>query len=225
VTIRILADREPYSTFADAPRPEGVVDPSGFVSGPSASLSESFVILNGPAALDDPSPDIIVMPVEDFLVLRGRPSMDAVLKTLYIPYGPVAMMEKAFEQGCTDYIREPWALPELRARGSRLFKLKFRAGDRTMELSGMRLVGDASSIELTDSERALLRLFVLNAALPVPREAAISALPRPAQGEKHALGRCVTSLRRKMDLVEPGLGARLLAIRGFGYRLDATSCG
>jgi two-component system, OmpR family, response regulator len=225
VTIRILADREPYSTFADAHCSEGAANPLGFVASPYAAYPDSLVILSGPAGLDDPCPDIIVMPVEDFLILRGRRSTESVLMTLYIPYGPVALMEKAFELGCTDYIREPWSLTELRARGSRLLRLKFKVGEKTIVLAGMRLIGETASVELTESERALLRLLVLNIALPVPRETAISSLPSPARYEKHALGRCITSLRRKMDGVEPGLGARLLAIRGFGYRLDAVSCG
>ena len=67
MTIRVLADREPYSTFEDISHPLREGDPSG----PYAGISpESIVILNGPAGLDGPAPDILVMPVEDFLRLR-----------------------------------------------------------------------------------------------------------------------------------------------------------
>jgi DNA-binding response OmpR family regulator len=143
---------------------------------------------------------------------------------LFIPYGPVALMEQAFEHGCSDYLREPWALPELRARGLHLLTLKFLAGECKLELKGTRLAGETASIELTESERALLRLLVLNAPLPVPRQAAVSVLSSHGNKGSHSLGRCVVSLRRKMESVEPGFGGRLLAIRAFGYRLDASSC-
>jgi DNA-binding response OmpR family regulator len=134
-------------------------------------------------------------------------------------------MEQAFERGCADYLREPWALPELLARGIRFFKLKFHAGERKLELRGTCLAGESAWIELTESERALLRLLILNAPFPVPRKAAVSALSGRARNGSQALGRCVISLRRKMELVEPGLGGRILAIRTIGYRLDALSCG
>jgi hypothetical protein len=204
-----LADREPYSAYADV----------------SGSQSGSFVVLSGPAGLDEPAPDILVMPAEDFLCLRIHPRAEPSERTLYIPYGPVALMEQAFERGCADYLREPWALPELLARGIRFFKLKFHAGERKLELRGARLAGESAWIELTESERALLRLLVLNAPFPVPRKAAVSALSSRAQDGSQALGRCVISLRRKMELVEPGLGGRILAIRAIGYRLDALGCG
>ena len=225
MTIRILADREPYSAYADVSSSDKATAPLEPVAGPSGSQSGSFVILNGPAGLDDPAPDILVMPAEDFLSLRIHPRAEPSERILYIPYGPVALMEQAFERGCADYLREPWALPELLARGIRLFKLKFHAGERKLELRGTRLAGEAAWIELTESERALLRLLVLNAPFPVPKKAAVSALSCRARNESQALGRCVVSLRRKMELVEPGLGGRLLAIRAIGYRLDALSCG
>lgn len=232
VTIRILADREPYSGFADfhgeteGSNPETLATvTSGLVVSAPGSLPGSFVILNGPPELDDPPPDILVMPAEDFLALRARPLTEPVKRTLYIPFGPVALMEKSFEQGCVDYIREPWSLPELRSRARRFLSLRFRAAERTIEMKGSTIVGEKASIELSECEGALLRLLVLNAPFPIPKEATISLLPRPACKETYSLSRCVSSLRRKMESAEPGLGARLLAIRGFGYRLDVSSCG
>ena len=218
MTIRILADREPYSTYAEVVLPKGDME---FLGSPK----ESFVVLNGPAGLDESPPDILVMPAEDFLYLRFRPWTNPCVGMLFIPYGPVALMEKAFDHGCADYLREPWALPELRARAIRFFKLKFQAGDKKLELRGRRLTGGVASAELTESESSFLRLLVLNAPLPVPRNVAISALSSLMPRENRALGRCVISLRRKLELVEPGLGQRLRVVRAFGYRLDIASCG
>lgn len=214
MTIRILANREPYSSYAEASRPDDTNDPSG-----------PFIFLNGPAGLDDPSPDIIVIPAEDFLVLRPVYSADRGKGTIYVAYGSVALMERAFDSGCADYIREPWALPELRARIGRLFGQKFRIGERAVELGRRLLSGKTAAIELSENESRLLRILLLNAPLPVPRNAAFAALSSSAREERHALSRCVISLRRKMDTVEPGLGARLRAVRGFGYRMMVDICG
>jgi hypothetical protein len=224
VTIRILADREPYSSFGEEPPASGEIEPSGSVMYPTGPLAGSLAILNGPSCLDEPDPDILVLPAQDFLALplaAGCPRPDI----LYIAYGPVALMERAFEGGCADYIREPWALPELRARVGRFFRQRFRAGAGALELQGRSLSGSGAAVELTDREFALLRLLLINAPRPIPRAAAaasVSVFPaRPAQD----LGPCLFSLRRKMECVEPGLGRRLHAIRGFGYRLDVGACG
>ena len=222
MTIRVLADREPYTTYEDVSHPRGEGDVPAQFTGLSA---ESIVILNGPADLDGPSPDILVMPVEDFLRLRQGSGSAIGIGIFHIPYGPVALMEKAFEWGCVDYLREPWTLPELRARGGRFRKLRFRLGEATLELRGIRLASETASIDLSENERVLLRLLVLNAPLPVPREAASSLLPGLVLEPFRAIGRCVVSLRRKMEKIEPGVGKRLHAIRAFGYRLDSPGCG
>jgi hypothetical protein len=221
VTIRILADREPYSDYADEPSSDGASEPSRFVTGPSGP----FVILNGPAGIDDKPPDILVLPAEDFLALRCAGTKELGEGIIFLPYGPVALMEKAFEHGCSDYLREPWSLPELRARGSRLLRLRFTLYGKSYELRGMLLAGEESSALLNEGERALLRLLLLNAPLPVARPAAISSLSLRACEDSHALFRYVASLRRKLNSMEPGLGGGILAIRGFGYRLDSASCG
>jgi DNA-binding winged helix-turn-helix (wHTH) protein len=217
VTIRILADREPYSAFADQPRgeiPEGAGEP--------------FVLLSGPAALDDPNPDIIVLPTEDYfaLGLSGRldPGYDPFPGTLFIPYGPVALMEKAFDMGCSDYLREPWGLPELRARCRRFAKRRFKAGSGPIELRDRELMSEGGRIELSEGEAALLRLLLVNAPIPVTK-AALLALTEANRREAFVLGRCVASLRRKMDNLQPGLGAKLITIRKHGYRLDVRACG
>jgi len=156
VTIRILANREPYSSYAEASRPDDTNDPSG-----------PFIFFKWPRRMDDPSPDIIVIPAEDFLVLRPVYSADRGKGTIYVAYGSVALMERAFDSGCADYIREPWALPELRARIGRLFGQKFRIGERAVELGRRLLSGKTAAIELSENESRLLRILLLNAPLPV----------------------------------------------------------
>jgi hypothetical protein len=214
VTVRILADREPYASFADA----SLAEVEGASTGPPTG---SLVILNGPPALDEVSPDIIVMPAAEFLALtRG-----SLGQAGYIAYGPVALMDRAFEGGCVDYIREPWSLPELYARLGRQRATRFRVGDRLFCLSGSMLRGATAAVELRLGELILFRLLLRNAPLLVTREAAMALLPIAAHNEAHALGRCAVLLRHSLESVEPGLGRKLHAVRGLGYRLDAEPCG
>jgi hypothetical protein len=218
VTIRILADREPYSSYIDNPSPDS---PNHVAAGPRGF----DVILNGPGGLDDPSPDVIAIPAEDFLVLPRLPDGAAVLGSAYIAYGPVSLMQAAFERGCSDYMREPWSLLELRSRAIRLGKRRFLVGEKSFELRDMRLIGPRAAVEIRENERALFSCLLRNAPLPVPRESAFSVLAPIGRAKTDALGRCVLSLRRKMETCEPGLGARLRAVRGLGYRLDVDACG
>jgi DNA-binding winged helix-turn-helix (wHTH) protein len=207
VTIRILADREPYASFAFSPQ-----------QGP---LPGSFEISGGPSALDEADADIIVIPATEFLALPR----DCPGRTRFVAYGPVALMDKAFEGGCADYLREPWALPELFARLKRLQTLKFRVGDSRLSLVGSAIRSKMAAVELCPSELELFRLLLRNAPFLVTKEAGFAALSLSVFDESHALGRCAVALRHSLDSVEPGLGRRLHAVRGRGYRFDAELCG
>jgi two-component system, OmpR family, response regulator len=212
VTIRILADRQPYSAYA--PATGDPTDPSG-----------SVLILNGPARVDEAPPDLLVLPAEDFLSLMSASRSGAEGRTSYLPYGPVDLMDRAFELGCVDYIREPWSLPELRARAGRLRRLKFKACGKVFECRPGCLESGSSRSELGEGEGELLRLLIARAPHPLSREAALQALDPSSQGRDRALIRRIAALRRKLDALEPGLGRCIVAIRNLGYRLDASRCG
>lgn len=202
MTIRILADREPYTSFS--------------------AESSSFSIINGPAELDGPEADIIVLPAIDFLDLRSS-SARRRQGPRFIAYGTVGLMEASFEAGASDYLREPWSLPELQARLTRLLDSAFLWGQASLRLVGGSLRGQ-SSVSLGDGELALLRLLLWSAPLPITKEAAqacLSVLPCAHP----SLGPLAVSLRRKLNEAEPGLGRSLHAVRGLGYRLDVTTCG
>jgi DNA-binding winged helix-turn-helix (wHTH) protein len=203
VTIRLLADREPYASFAEKALPEG------------------DALVCGPPALDAAPPDIVVMPASDFLAAAGRMG----IKLDCIAYGPVALMDTAFEQGCVDYLREPWSLPELEARLRRVRNSSFRAGSTLFRLKGSVLTGDGPSVELRAQDLGLFRLLLRNAPLLVTREAAAARIQITVQGKNNALGPCVVSLRRSLESVAPGLGRRLHAVKGLGYRFDVEFCG
>jgi hypothetical protein len=208
VTIRILADREPYASFVDGSAGEAA----------TGALSGSFRFLNGPSSLDEANPDLVVMPAAYFLsirLVRAFGAHDA--GPGYIAYGPVALMAEAFDRGCADYLREPWTMAELRARLARLDRLVFSVGGKRLALIGAGLKYGDTTVELDPDERILLRLLVQNAPKPVFRE---------AFGERIELfAHSATKLRRRFKLIDPELGIQLHAVRGIGYRLDASSCG
>jgi len=209
-----LADREPYSSYADRNRPS-VPEKSG----------RAQVILGGPPRLDDPCPDFVVLPAEYFLSLPRASLAYSGIQSGFIAYGPVELMEAAFDRGCADYLREPWGLLELRVRVCRLAKGRFSVGGRFFELRATRLVGNSGAIELSECERGLLSLLLRNAPLPVPRDIASNAVSDSACAKGYALSHCIISLRRKMEIVETGLGSKLHTIRGFGYRMEVEACG
>lgn len=200
MTIRLLADREPYLSFAD----EG----------------SDLVILNGPPDLDDSEADFFVLPAADFLACAQ--SFERRRRgARWIAYGPVSLMQSSFDSGAADYLREPWSLPELRARVSRFLGIDFRVGDSTLRLSGSTLRGPEGPVTLTSSELAFLRILLQSAPLPVTKDAAAACLGL----DTHSLARLAVALRHKLDQLHLGLGAELHTVRGLGYRLDVFSCG
>jgi DNA-binding response OmpR family regulator len=207
VTIRILADREPYASFAEAPSAGEVFFPFG-----------PLRVLNGPPALDGDEPDVIVLPAVEFLYLLRRSCGRLTERRIsYIAYGPVALMAEAFDLGCVDYIREPWTFPELKARLGKFSRIKFRAGGAVLTLIGSSIRGAGPDVALSFRELSLLRLLVLSSPFPVTKAA--------AGMEMDALSRTAASLRRKLESAEPSLGSRLHTVRGLGYRLDVSTCG
>jgi hypothetical protein len=203
VTVRILADREPYASFADS------------------LITEGDAIALGPPSLDAAPPDIIVMPASDFIALQiGRP-----FASEYVAYGSVALMDRAFAQGCVDYLREPWTLSELRSRIQRFTNIAFMVSGKLFRLEGANLRSATSSLALRPDEACLLRLLLRNAPLPVARRAAAVALPNLFRGDDKAFGRYIGSLRRSLMRLAPELGENLLSVRGFGYRFTVQVCG
>jgi DNA-binding response OmpR family regulator len=80
-------------------------------------------------------------------------------------------------------------------------------------------------VELSECEYRLARILVLNLNNPVPRDALALALwGRPRSGSR-AVDVHVSSLRRRLDLLEPGLGRFLVCSRREGYRLVGEYCG
>lgn len=174
--------------------------------------------------------DLHVLPASFFLDLPSDRRPFPVFA-----YGWPGHMAECFRQGASDYLRSPWGLAELEARALRFVRIRLRLGQSLLEFRGRRLSMEGAGprdgacvgrcVELSEGEYRLARILVLNLNNPVPRDALALALwgkPRP---ESRAVDVHVSSLRRRLDLLEPGLGRFLVCSRGEGYRLVGEYCG
>jgi DNA-binding response OmpR family regulator len=133
-------------------------------------------------------------------------------------------MAAAFEAGCVDYLRDPWSLAELRARAGRLCILRFRAAGKELALEGARLSTgreeDTRTVALSDNERKLLRLLLLNQGEAVTRKAIALELWGEAGRSDRTPDVYAARVRTKIGRLVPGGGVVLKSCRGLGYRLD-----
>lgn len=203
--IRILADREPYLSYGDAV--DGSEDLSLKVSPIDAGIGAA---------------DLAVVPVDTYLALpeslRLAPSF---------AYGPVSLIDAAFEAGCLDFLREPWSLVELLSRSSRIRKPSIRGEGFALDLEAgsLRVLAPLrANIELGEAERKLMRVLMLNAGKIVPREALCFALWGDEGRRSRAPDVHLSSIRRSLENACPGMGEIIKSQRGKGYRLLGKTC-
>jgi len=150
-------------------------------------------------------------------------------------YGWTGFMAECFRQGASDYLRSPWSLEELEARALRFLKVRLLLGGVVLGFSGRRLSlsglaeGDPPSparvVELPECEYRIARILALNLNNPVPRDALALALWGKPRSGSRAVDVHVSALRRRLDLLEPGLGGFIVCSRREGYRLVGEYCG
>jgi DNA-binding response OmpR family regulator len=202
MTIRLLADREPYASYIKEGDPEG-----------------SFFFCEDPSR----AVDVEVLPAELFLA-----TAEAGLPLVPIfAYGPLRLMAPAFAAGCNDYLRDPWSLTELLARASRYERLRFLARSAGFELRNRALSLGAEpgrSIALNEAESKILRLLLLNQGTVVTRQALALELWGQDRGPSRAIDVHIGRLRARLDTLVPGSGSCLRPCRGLGYRLDVDIC-
>lgn len=165
-----------------------------------------------------------------------------------LAYGPESLLPLAFDCGCCDYLRSPWALNELKVRALRALpprQLEFEWGtislerkperkpERKLQGAVLRLLEPPTEIALSGPETAILRLLILQSGTPVSRECLQAGLRRPPgttpfttpSRTPSPAGRSVdvhiSTLRKKFNL----LSGKLLqphpirSIYGYGYVL------
>lgn len=210
----VVADAPPYLAYGEERDPEGFLSFFILPRLPSAT-GNAFA-----PGVRPPEADLYVLPAELYLSLpaeaRPRPAF---------AYGPERLMPAAFEAGCADYLREPWGPSELRARARRLLSFRFAPGSGGVELKGRDLVSGGRTERLTEAERRLFRLLLLNLGETVPCKALELALWGEERPASRAPGVHVSSIRRKLESLSPGAGKALRAHRGRGYSFEAARCG
>ena len=136
-------------------------------------------------------------------------------------FGPSHGLYPSFQQGCADYLREPWEERELVARLEHLRitpLLCYRWGH--LELCGRECTGPAGSVLLSPGEALVFALLARRRGTAVPREVLAQLLwggPRPSS---RGLDMQISGLRRKLRRVLPGeVTDIILTRRGGGYTL------
>lgn len=207
MVVRLLADREPYASYAKKGDPTGSLS---FCPGAAeeANTEGSYHV------------DLEVMPADRYLALTPahRPACPV------FAYGSVSLMAAAYEAGCADYLRDPWSLVELTARANRLDILRFACAGIALELRGgilsMENGRDGSQVALGEADRKLLRLLIRNAGRTVPRKAIELELWDNKGRSRRAPDVSIARLRARLDSLVPGGGTVIKSCRGLGYRLD-----
>ncbi len=205
---------------------------------------EGFVVASvadGEAALDlarRESFDAIVLDI----MLPGMPGTEVCRRLRSESSVPIVMLTAkgaeldrvvGLELGADDYVTKPFSLAELVARVRAI--LRRRELDRSEAEAPVLRVGglaidrvrhevhvDGRLVELTPSEFRLLALLASEAGRPVTRRELVRELWRSEYvGDERICDTHVVGLRRKVER-DPAQPARILAVRGVGYKLVAA---
>jgi len=134
------------------------------------------------------------------------------------------------EVGADDYVSKPFSLAELLARVRALLRRReldrdsskpsiLRAGGIEVDLLRHEVVVDGRSVPLTRGEFKLLALLASEPERTFTRAELVRHLwDSEFAGDERACDAHVVNLRRKIEEM-PGRPARLLTVRGVGYKL------
>lgn len=141
-----------------------------------------------------------------------------------VAYGPSRALGAAFLAGCRDYLREPWPLEELSFRLARLVdSSSFPTGWGTVRLAGSSAASQYGEVELSAGEYRILRVLLMQAGRPVPREVLYYALWGRTDKSSRVVDVHISSLRRKLrGIAAPSeAGGLVRSARGLGYIVPA----
>jgi two-component system, OmpR family, response regulator TrcR len=134
---------------------------------------------------------------------------------------------KAFELGCNDFIRKPFAMEELIARirsfarvagnGSRSTQNMYKLGSFTFNPSTHELANDSSRFQLSYKEVELLKRLCEAKSTVVDRQVLLSEL----WGSDNVFNSKTMNvyINRLRNYLESDKSVEILTIRGYGYKL------
>ena len=138
---------------------------------------------------------------------------------------------RGLEAGADDYFTKPFHPRELALRAQVLAQRRethsdvtLTSGDLRLQVARHEVFVSSSRVMVTPSEFRVLHVLVEQAGETIPFARLVSAVWGDIDriGNRELLKTTVYRLRRKLDAVRPGTGARIRSVRGVGYALDAV---
>ncbi len=139
---------------------------------------------------------------------------------------------EALERGADDYVTKPFGIAELRARIKVALRHatgpagdpdgRLRAGVIELEVDRHEVEAAGHRVDLTPREFEILKVLLTHQGRIVTKGRMLRAVWGEAyQGEDDYVYVYVSSLRRKLNAVDPGLraGAQIVTEPGVGYRM------
>lgn len=171
----------------------------------------------------------IMMPVSDgFSAVKQIRAVDKDIPIIMLTAKPLTEdLVKAFDLGCNDFIRKPFAMEELIARIKSFAKVSgnasgavhslYKLGSFTLNASTQELANDRSRFQLSYKEVELLKRLCEGKSTIVNRQLLLAEL----WGSDNVFNSKTMNvyINRLRNYLDSDKSVEILTIRGFGYKL------